>query len=31
MNVQDEETVWNVVKTADKALGFIHVEAATED
>lgn len=30
MNVQDEETVWEVVKTADKALGFIHVEAAKE-
>jgi len=30
MNVQDPETVWEVVKTADKALGFIHVEQEEE-
>jgi GPN-loop GTPase len=30
MNVMDDETVWTVAKTCDKALGYIHVEQKEE-
>lgn len=30
MNVMDDETVWTVAKTCDKALGYIHVEQEEE-